>query len=1337
MKKQRLVQESLLPKFMHTSHNWLIFAIFFAVLIIPFAGKSQSDCNTAIVQNSDTTVQHSVNDSVFWLKITASLQNIEIFIIDTNTLFPANIDSLFLYSGDCEQLTLIQKSTNGYLFSNSLTSGENYFLKLKRSTINQNLFSILINSLDSTMYDYSWADSINCPPVPFGCECIPNNDFSIYSPTNIQQIGMNEIWAGRVCGWHALRATPGVYNFNTNTSAQIIINDAIWTSLKNVQPNTEYYFDISYWNYSSDSYVHLYCNLTNRDLMPYTLNHQLLISQTYYPLPFVNDPQIADLTSTGTAQTVNFISDFRLLTIPTNLINENLKLYIFQDPIGNTYIDRVSLKPLLRDTIHICIATNATTTLNIANGANQTIIWDDNAYYNYTSRIVNAPGEYWAIVKNNDSCTVKRHLFIVTNSNVIISGNHNTCDSITNYTVSNPEQWQSYQWIITPSNAGSIIQNNNSSITVNWHDWNISTLDPVFIKVVNLCNDTVKYKVWKCCSKDGFTVINDETITTSLTNGTFYLNGDITIGNNVSFNNAMILMGQEARIIVNPSNTLTINTTNIHDGCNYMWDGIYVLNPQTSVISQNNSTIQDAYNAIVSDNGAIVNTSNTAFLKNLKGIVVHNYAGVNPLTVSNCLFYCTSDSIGTIPVNLHPPYTTRRSISGIEISNMNSVTVGNTAKATKNKFSYLDYGIDIANSNVNVYNNNFINLPITTENTGIGVNVTNNSSAQYTVNIGGYNSGNIIYTNLFNNCKTGVNTLGQANLNFIADTLISIQSGFVINNNTNRTIHLSKNRLNLAGNGGAISLTSIAGSKIYIDTNYISSPFMNIPLGIGVENVMPQEVYGVSVRNNTIIGSFKRGIVFTNILKPTMIIPSATERYIPYLYKNSIQLSNLAVALLNNYSGILVSGCTSTTIEENTITKTDGFTTTTETNALRANGINILTSTANYLCNNSVTNMGMGIRYGGNCKPSTNNQNILTANYYGFRLDNAAIGNQGSSIPALNRYLSYDNQWITNYIAAGRVQGSLSETTNWYYRFGTNYTLLPGQFNITTSNLNTTQITPNQTYNCGYDGSIIIGGGGGNSHSMVNTNQTDASADIDYASYPEENLYYDATAVYRTNATLAGVNTGITYNGMDAVSENEIVNPVNIPLFAEVSKEAALGDLTTSISGNSNITPSNLIEKNLQTVNDIYLNSWAKGRFKLSDTEYNTLLDIANQDYISGGYGVFGAEIMTRRYEQAVTAKNKISPIRPLVSDNSNNETEITLYPNPANGNVMINSTQLLDNATVELFAINGTLVSSCTVSANSGYTYQLNISMLKAGIYYCRVTTLEGKQMNSKLVVY
>lgn len=155
----------------------------------------------------------------------------------------------------------------------------------------------------------------------------------------------------------------------------------------------------------------------------------------------------------------------------------------------------------------------------------------------------------------------------------------------------------------------------------------------------------------------------------------------------------------------------------------------------------------------------------------------------------------------------------------------------------------------------------------------------------------------------------------------------------------------------------------------------------------------------------------------------------------------------------------------------------------------------------------------------------------------------------------------------------------------------------------------------------------------------------------------------------------------------------------------------------------------------MKAANILHLNSWAQGRFNLTDDEYTTLLGIAQQDYISGGYGVFGAEVMTQRFEKNKSDKNQLN-YHPILTPN-NYENEITLYPNPATGCVFINSTQILDNAKVELFSIDGTLVYGCFITSNTGNTYQLNVSMLKSGIYHCRITTISRKQLHSKLIVY
>lgn len=239
-----------------------IFSCTIVLFFIPFIGKTQSSCQTAVTSRLDSLTQLTINDTVFWLKFTASRQNLDVIIIDTNTLQPANFNTITLYGGNCNQLIEKNKTSNGRLFSNSIVIGNDYYLKLNRSIINIGYFSILLNTLDSTFYNYSWSDSTDCMPYPAGCECIPNNDFSIVASTNFPQLLTNEIWGGIVCGWHALRATPGLYQ----NTAQLFLRDAMWTNLKNVQPNTEYCLNILYNNFNTFTGDHLYYYLTNREL---------------------------------------------------------------------------------------------------------------------------------------------------------------------------------------------------------------------------------------------------------------------------------------------------------------------------------------------------------------------------------------------------------------------------------------------------------------------------------------------------------------------------------------------------------------------------------------------------------------------------------------------------------------------------------------------------------------------------------------------------------------------------------------------------------------------------------------------------------------------------------------------------------------------------------------------------------------------------------------------------------------------------------------------------------------------------------------------------------------
>lgn len=191
----------------------------------------------------------------------------------------------------------------------------------------------------------------------------------------------------------------------------------------------------------------------------------------------------------------------------------------------------------------------------------------------------------------------------------------------------------------------------------------------------------------------------------------------------------------------------------------------------------------------------------------------------------------------------------------------------------------------------------------------------------------------------------------------------------------------------------------------------------------------------------------------------------------------------------------------------------------------------------------------------------------------------------------------------------------------------------------------------------------------------------------------------------------------------------------SIAKFYIIDKLISENRIEEAIEANRSISPMNLIEQNHQTANAIYLQSWAQGRFNLTDNEYSTLLDIAQQEYISGGYGVFGAEVMTNRFEKSKSDKNQLN-YHPILTPN-NHENEITLYPNPATGVVNISSLISLDNALIGIYTITGKSVLNLVVGANAGNLYTLNITGLKQGIYYCKIILSTGKNFNKKLIIY
>ena len=77
-------------------------------------------------------------------------------------------------------------------------------------------------------------------------------------------------------------------------------------------------------------------------------------------------------------------------------------------------------------------------------------------------------------------------------------------------------------------------------------------------------------------------------------------------------------------------------------------------------------------------------------------------------------------------------------------------------------------------------------------------------------------------------------------------------------------------------------------------------------------------------------------------------------------------------------------------------------------------------------------------------------------------------------------------------------------------------------------------------------------------------------------------------------------------------------------------------------------------------------------------------------------------------------------------------QSQLSYYPNPTNGLVQIDFTQLQNNLTVEVYSIQGKLVQ--TKNFRSGDSFELNLNQ-PSGIYFIHVTNDKGERANLKVV--
>lgn len=190
----------------------------------------------------------------------------------------------------------------------------------------------------------------------------------------------------------------------------------------------------------------------------------------------------------------------------------------------------------------------------------------------------------------------------------------------------------------------------------------------------------------------------------------------------------------------------------------------------------------------------------------------------------------------------------------------------------------------------------------------------------------------------------------------------------------------------------------------------------------------------------------------------------------------------------------------------------------------------------------------------------------------------------------------------------------------------------------------------------------------------------------------------------------------------------------NVGDFAEVLDLINDGYIDDAIILNNEIVAESDIYANLQTVLDIYLNTWCKERYELFYSEYSTLFEIAEQTPNEAGDAVFIARIMLDYEVDETTTPYFAEKEKNTISNNF----EFKLYPNPAADKITLeySSTDDFDEigikeAKFKIYTITGKLVYSKEFKTEF-FAEEFSVDELINGVYLYKIKLKYAKSNDS-----
>lgn len=869
-------------------------------------------------------------------------------------------------------------------------------------------------------------------------------------------------------------------------------------------------------------------------------------------------------------------------------------------------------------------------------------------------------------------------------------------------------------------------------------------------------------------------VPSNTTVTNNLT-----ILGSLTINTPIKFLNSKVAMLED--VPIHQNSTTEIVNSHFY-GCDKLWTGI----KSKDKITLQHSVIEDAYLAI--DAGIYLNgnphpgifVDDAVFNKNYRGIaIVWNPINVGDLSITGAIFTCR---------NLAPVYNftngVRFATSGVCLpltSKVPKKLYGSTASGIVNNTIRTDIGVHLVY--VNSTNPSFI------LNLGSAV-ATASTNAQKTnyfdyVNEGVFNQLTKVFINnsVFSNIKTlsgGVGTSlgaiyhddGSSSNYYLTSTKVgsatsggipaahfkctfnAVGDGVVATNGG--TINTSYNDFNNVS-GYGMKITSWNGnystqnefvtlaSNSFTDAAYVFYANNNASIKASITSnilIHSQNTYTANynvyvnetgkpaaaqytINTNKFSGS-QFGIYFLNTANSSITSNTVTIK------KPNAGIFNSAVSLDNSDNMMVASNV----LDCNPTNSTSWYTFGIFANAAKTN---------TYQCN-TITKVGSCMKFQSDCQPSYNYYNSLNMNptdpcLFGVFLDNSGktgnIGYYSSSI-----WYSSVNQWGDFAYGIGGADTYCQNNSN-----------IPVQPTLYYNALQTPTAAYTPSVNLAFNislpftlnsSALIATGpcGGASRYGSENSGKGSVENNI------EENQFvagtYNGKNVNSTNpdATVSPKKRVILYpNGSNqkGSASNESQFYIVDSLFEQYSLTKNIVLLNQAVSLNNSINVINNIDANQKQLNQIY------AVFLEDDSlvTTNQIQDLANLAWMcpfTEGLAVYQARGLVHNWDDSTFYYNSCEINTPQSSssrfaDLSQNKevlaTQIAVFPNPSNGNLVVNTN--VKECIFEVFDLMGKKLISKHL--NEGES-KLDLSTLSSGTYLYKISQSGATIKTDKLIL-